>query len=121
MANILVIEDQAELRVLYELMLQQVGHTVVTAKDGVDGLHRLKELPDLVILDLSMPVASGDVVLGFMRSTPELEKIPVLIISALPKAEKIAQQLGADACLQKPVNLDTITSTIDRLLAESSR
>jgi CheY-like chemotaxis protein len=119
MAKVLIIEDQKELRDMYQLMLEQMGHEVATAVDGVQGLHELKASPDLVLLDLSMPTASGDVVLGFIRSTPELEHLRVVVISAHPDADTIAAELGADACLKKPVSLNDITRTVEALIGSN--
>jgi len=65
-----------------------------------------------------MPIASGDVVLGFIRSTPEIARTRVLVISAHPEAHTLARQLEADACLMKPVGMDQVTEMVDRLLAE---
>ncbi len=116
MAAVLIIEDQQELREIYRLMLAQMGHQVAVAPTGVEGLHQLKNHPDLVILDLSMPMASGDVVLGFIRSTPELAGTRVLVVSAHPNAETLAEQLGADACLRKPVEFQEMAKTVNALL-----
>ena len=117
MAQILIVEDHADMRDIYKTLLERMGHEVHVARDGVEGLHQLRSRPDLVILDLSMPVASGDVVLGFIRSTPELKRIKVVVISALPQAEKLAEQLDADLCLNKPVDLADVKKAVERLLA----
>jgi DNA-binding response OmpR family regulator len=119
MATILIIEDQADLRNLYKMILEQAGHKVFAVPNGVEGLHYLKQNPDLVILDLSMPMASGDVVLGFIRSTPEMKKLPVMVVSALPNAASIARDLGADLCLHKPVSIDEITEAVNKLLEQT--
>ncbi len=116
MANVLVVEDHADMRDIYKTLLERMGHHVEIARDGVEGLNQLRGRPDLVILDLSMPLASGDIVLGFIRSTPELSRVKVVIISALPNAEKLAEQLRADACLAKPVELAEVRRTVERLL-----
>lgn len=118
MALILVVEDQVEMQKLYQLILEEAGHEVIIAEHGVEGLHGLKTMPDLVILDLQMPLASGDVVLGFIRSTPEIANTRVLIISAHPEAYTLARQLEADACLMKPVGMDQVTAKVNQLLAQ---
>lgn len=120
MANILIVEDDRDLRNMFKDMLETQGHTISLAEHGVEGLHQLKANPDLVLLDISMPLASGDVVLGFIRSTPELAATKVLIVSAYPDARIIADQLGADACLDKPVDFENLLSTVRRLLDTSA-
>ncbi len=116
MATILIVEDQEDMRKLYQAILEPMGHDVLIASQGVEGLHGLKKHPDLVLLDLSMPTASGDVVLGFIRSTAELADVRVLVISAHPDAESIAEKLEADAFLQKPASVKEIMETVNRLL-----
>jgi CheY-like chemotaxis protein len=119
MAAVLIIEDQMDLRNLFKMVVEQMGHTVSAVQNGVEGLHGLKAHPDLVILDLSMPVASGDVVLGFIRSTPELARTRVMIISAHPNAESVARDLGADLCLPKPVSVHQIMDGVNSLLEQA--
>lgn len=120
MAHILIVEDQEEVRNLFKLMLEQKGHHIEIATQGVEGLQQLKAQPDLVILDINMPIASGDLVLGFIRSTPELQNIKVVVVSAYPEAPKIAEQLGADACLMKPIEMDEMHEIVNRLLGEGA-
>lgn len=116
MAVILIIEDHQDMREMFKMLLEHMGHQVEVAREGVEGLHQLQRHPDLVLLDLSMPVASGDVVLGYIRSTPDLANTKVLVISALPNADAIAAQLGADACLKKPVDLTDVRRVVNQLL-----
>ena len=84
------------------------------------GVHSVDIRQEVEIVDnnINMPVASGDVVLGFIRSTPELQDIKVIVVSAYPEAPKIAEQLGADACLMKPIEIDEMNEIIERLLGE---
>ncbi|MFC1960154.1 response regulator [Chloroflexota bacterium] len=117
MALILVVEDQAELRQMFRMMLEHLGYEVIEAADGSAGLNQLRHKPDLVILDLNMPVASGDIVLGYIKSTPDLANTRVVIVSAHPNAETIARQLGADGFLGKPVSLDQIANAVNQALA----
>lgn len=104
------------MRDLFKLILEQMGHQVDVAQHGMEGMQQLKRRPDLVILDLSMPLASGDVVLGFIRSTPELKTTRVLVVSAHPDADRIARDLGANLCLHKPVSVDEVRKAVNELL-----
>lgn len=121
MATILIVEDDEELQDLLELMLRRHGYEVQRSPNGVDALYQASQhKPDLILLDLMMPLASGDAVLGFIRSTKELERTPVIVVSAHPKGAELAQQLEADAFLAKPVDASTLTSYVDSLLAAAS-
>lgn len=117
MATILIIEDAQELREMLADFVGRMGYEVVQAKNGLDGI-KLAQLhkPALIILDLMMPMASGDLALGFIRSTEGLKKIPVLVASAHPKAREIAEQLGAEACLEKPFGFPELQEKIAQLL-----
>ena len=117
-ARILLVEDDEELRKLWALYLAPLGHEIFQAVNGLEALYLAKEQqPDLIVLDLMMPTASGDVVLGFTRSTDELKDITVLVVSAHPELDKLAAEYEADAWLKKPVNVDDFRSVVQRLLA----
>jgi len=118
MATILIVEDDQELQTLMQLVLKRLGHEVYSSLNGVDALYQTSHYkPDLVILDLMMPWASGDAVLGFIRSTENLKKTRVLVISAHPNGAELAHQLDADGFLAKPVDMDMFTRSVARLLA----
>jgi DNA-binding response OmpR family regulator len=118
MATILIVEDDEALQTLLELALTRAGYEVYLSPNGVDALHQASYYkPDLIVLDLMMPWASGDAVLGFVRSTEELRQTRVLVLSAHPEGRKISEQLSADGFLAKPVEMHVITDTIGDMLA----
>ena len=118
MAKVLIVDDDEELRMLWEAYLKQMGHESVEAVDGLEALYQARFYgPDLIILDLMMPTASGDFVLGFIRSTDELKNIPVLIISAHNEIASLAAQYEADGYLQKPCNFDDFRAAVSKMLA----
>ena len=117
MTSILLVEDDGELRTLWELYLEPLGYEIFHAVNGLEALYQVKyQLPDLVVLDLMMPTASGDLVLGFMRSTDELKDIPVLVVSAHQQVEKLAREYEADAWLKKPVGVEDFRNAVQSLL-----
>jgi CheY-like chemotaxis protein len=122
MANVLVTEDSADARQLLRDLLEGLGHNVIEATDGLEGVKiALTNRPDLIILDLMMPTASGDSALQFMRGTPELADIPVLIVSAHPDVARIAKQNAADGWASKPFSIGELTEKIEVILAAHSR
>jgi CheY-like chemotaxis protein len=117
MANILVAEDHADARQLMRDVIEGLGHNVTEAADGLEGVKLAMSTPfDLIILDLMMPAASGDSALKFMRGTPGLEKVPILVVSAHPDIARIASQNGATGWVPKPVRLDELINKIGTLL-----
>lgn len=118
MSRILIVEDDEQLQQVLGMTLKRLGHEVHGSSNGVDAMVQASSLkPDLIVLDLMMPWASGDAVLGFLRSTESLKMTRVLVVSAHPKAAALADQLDADGFLAKPVEMKTLCSAIDELLA----
>ncbi|HEX8227010.1 MAG TPA: response regulator [Candidatus Saccharimonadales bacterium] len=86
--KILIIEDDEPIRSLYELKLTQEGYAVTTAKDGALGLQAAESTtPDLILLDLRMPVMNGDEMLARMRSTAWGSGIRVIVLTNISKNE----------------------------------
>ncbi len=120
MAVLLVIEDDTELQRMIRLVLEKQGHQVYTAENGVEALYQINaHRPALIVLDLMMPLVSGEAVLEHLRSTPDLCATRVLVVSALPTASQLAEQLGADDLLQKPVEISTLVAHVEELLHQS--
>ncbi len=102
--KILIADDEAEIRSLLRLYLENDGYTVIEAKDGAEALIKVKEQsPDLCVLDIMMPEMDGYQVLRKIRET---NNIPVIILSAKDAdSEKIlGLNLGADDYISKPFN-----------------
>jgi CheY-like chemotaxis protein len=129
MANILIIDDDADFTLATKAILEAAGHQVETAVDGKSGLEKVKgQDPDLIILDIMMDsIYEGFSVTTTLRGTPEYidyRDIPVLMVSAvkkitgerfdLPKEASIAQ---GDAYLDKPFTAETLLAEVNRLLA----
>lgn len=82
MKKICIIEDDADLREIYSRSFKQEGFDVVTAGDGEEGLRVIREhLPDVITLDLEMPVKDGFAVLKELAADPKLASIPVVVLS----------------------------------------
>jgi two-component system cell cycle response regulator DivK len=118
MSKILVVEDSSDMRLIMNDILGSLGHEVVEAVDGLDGVRAaLRTHPDLIILDLMMPMVHGGSFLHYKHNTPGLEHIPVLVVSAHSDYEELARSHGADGWLQKPVRISDLNEQITRLLA----
>src|ERR1019366_3238301 len=117
--TLLVVEDDADIREALAGLLKMEGFLVTGCSNGREALDwlRVSPKPDLILLDLMMPVMDGWQFRVVQKDDPELATIPVLALSAdsTPKAAAI----DAEAYLKKPVDYDTLIETIDRLLLES--
>jgi two-component system, OmpR family, response regulator ResD len=121
MKKILIIEDEATITQLIRLYLEQANYQVLTASDGVAGLElHARERPDLVILDLMLPVMDGMEVCRRIRAWANT---PILMLTARQGEEdRIAGlELGADDYLVKPFSPREVVSRVKAILRRSSR
>ncbi len=123
MSKILLVEDDNNLREIYDARLQAEGYDIVSAKDGEEALVLSKsEKPNLIISDVMMPKISGFEMLDIIRNTPELAETPVIMLTALGQSEDQgrADRLGADRYLVKSqVTLEDIVRVAHELLNDT--
>jgi CheY-like chemotaxis protein len=121
MTKIMLVEDDNNLREIYEARLLAEGYEIVSAKDGEEALAlAVKEKPDLIITDVMMPKISGFDMLDILRSTPETKDTKVIMMTALSQAEDKtrADKLGADRYLVKSqVTLEDVAKVAREVLA----
>jgi len=123
MARVLVVEDSPDIRALVRMLLEAEGHEVVTAADGREGVDAARrERPDLVLMDLSLPVLSGWEATREIKSSPETSKIPVVAVTAhaMQGDRERALAAGADGFVAKPIAEETLGSLIASFLAATS-
>ncbi len=122
MSKVLLVEDDNNLREIYEARLQAEGYDIVSAKDGEEALVVAKaEKPDLIISDVMMPKISGFEMLDILRNTSGLKDMKVIMLTALGQAEDQtrANKLGADKYLVKSqVTLEDIVKVSHELLQD---
>ncbi len=124
MAKIMLVEDDNNLREIYEARLLAEGYQIVSAKDGEEALAMaIKEKPDLIISDVMMPKISGFDMLDILRSTEETKNTKVIMMTALSQAEDKARAegLGADRYLVKSqVTLEDVARVAKEVLGSGS-
>lgn len=122
--NVLIVEDQAALAEVYRVRLAAEGYQVWIATDGHAAIDMARQLqPDLILLDIMLPKASGFDILETLRSHPSLAETKVIVMSAL--AEKVdrqrGQQLGVIQWLVKSqATLEEVVSTIRSVLGQAT-
>jgi CheY-like chemotaxis protein len=123
MAKVMLVEDDNNLREIYEARLQAEGYTIVAAKDGEEALVVAKaEKPDLIISDVMMPRISGFEMLDILRNTDGLKEVKVIMLTALGQSDdqQRADRLGADRYLVKSqVTLEDIVKVTHELLQDA--
>lgn len=115
-AKILVVEDNPSIRFLLEELLGGEGYAVVSAADGRAGLEAARrDRPDLVLLDVNLPVMDGTELIGALRA--EFGRaVPVLVMTAAPDAGRWAREIAADGVIAKPFDLDRVLGAIAELV-----
>lgn len=112
--RILVIEDDASIRELLVELLESEGYVVAAAINGLDGLRQLQVdvAPDLILIDLMMPVMDGYSFRTEQLKNPLWAKIPTVVMSAEANAKEKMKNFNITAFLSKPVELETILRTV---------
>lgn len=106
----LVVDDDLAIREVVSEVLRDEGYDVTCAADGVQAMDALRRAPqpDLMLLDLMMPVMSGWEVLEQVQENSDLRKVPIVIVSAMTAP-------GGHEHLAKPIDLDRLLATVGRL------
>jgi DNA-binding response OmpR family regulator len=120
--KILVVEDDADVRFGYRLLLEAHHYRTYFAVDAIEALSvALEQKPDLMVLDLGLPVGNGFFALDAFRADSRLSSIPVVVVSARdPYENRVrALQAGARAYVQKPWDDEELLRVLAELLAES--
>jgi CheY-like chemotaxis protein len=113
--RILIVEDDHSIRELLVELLQSEGYEVTSAVNGLEGLKVLQtqKLPDLILIDLMMPVMDGYAFRTEQMKNPDWNKIPLVVMSAEANAKEKMKKYNVTAFLAKPVELDTILKTVE--------
>ena len=121
-ARILIVEDNPEVMAVLRELLLRSGYDVQEARHGAEALVQLsaprESLPDLILLDIGLPLEGGVGVLAFLRRTVH-SALPVIVLtaSATLEQEREIQQLGVSAYLRKPASSDLLIAEVKRALA----
>lgn len=118
MAEILIIDDDADIRQLVAIHLEGEGHSVRHAENGKDGIEEAgKAHPDLIILDINMPVMDGTQVMKALRAADTTANVPVIALSAVavPEMRDDMHKLGCDAYVSKPIDFPILLAKIATL------
>ena len=119
MAVILLIDDNADSQVIYSKVLEHRGHACHVAGNGAVGVERARALvPDLVLMDLTMPVMNGWEALALLRRDVATSAIPVVALTARARAEDEAPKHGVrfDLYITKPIDPIQVVNLLEELL-----
>lgn len=123
-ATVLVVDDSTAIRRILQRALQNAGYRVTEAADGQAALAQCRaDPPDLVLLDVDMPVMDGPTALAAMKADVALADIPVLFLTARISGTDVAAglQLGASDYLRKPIDPDELAARVAVALRQSAQ
>ena len=124
MARILIVEDEANIFKLVSFRLKHLGHEVLGAQNGGQGLEVARaEMPDLILLDVMIPVYDGFQVLRKLKADTQTQPIPVIMLTARGHEKDVVTGIegGADDYIVKPFNFPELVARLNAVLARRPR
>jgi DNA-binding response OmpR family regulator len=118
-ARVLVVDDESDIVSTVQYRLEFCEFEVITAANGKEGLEKAaNEKPDLILLDISMPVMNGHEMLERLKNSPELKDIPVIMFTAFSDAKDVAKavELGVADYVTKPFDFTELMGKISNAL-----
>jgi len=116
--KVLIVDDEPNIVTALEFLLKRSGYDVRLAANGAEALEQVETYrPDVVLMDVMMPIKSGFEVCQRMRERPELAQIKIVMLSAKGSEAEVSKglSLGADLYITKPFSTQELVSTINRL------
>ena len=116
--RVLVVDDELPIAKLVELIVRSLGYTVETAANGAEGLQKIREnKPDLLILDLIMPIMTGEELIQEVQGDPDLADIPIVLLSTRQSAR--GYKKDAFPSIPKPFEPAQVKEIVQRLLGDA--
>ena len=119
MKKALIVEDHPDMLEVLSCQLQMLGFSVITANNGREGVEKaLKDKPNLILMDIMMPVMDGREATRRIRSNRETENIPILATTAITKRSQLSEciEAGCNDYIVKPFAHKELASHIEKLL-----
>ncbi|NLE49857.1 MAG: response regulator [Chloroflexi bacterium] len=102
--SVLIIDDDQQVRTMYRLILERQGYAVDEASNGAEALRLLvNQTPDVILLDILMPMLGGEAVLQRIRQMPSLHNTRVIVLTAYPRFQRTTNFDHVDSFLIKPI------------------
>ncbi|HEV3024330.1 MAG TPA: response regulator, partial [Pirellulales bacterium] len=118
--RVLVVDDDEDVLQSLDLRLRMAGYDVLTAADGQQAVARaVSDHPDVIVLDVRMPIQDGVAALGELKSREDTRRIPVIMLSASIGDQQTTRELGARYFIEKPFDARTIMSAVETSLQEA--
>ncbi len=118
--KVLVVEDYADTRTMMRYLLQHFGYEVLEAADGQEAVETARQNhPDLILMDISMPVMDGLTATQIIRTFEGFAKIPIIAVTAYGKSYyRQAIEAGCDDLINKPLDFDNLQPILEQYLTQ---
>lgn len=114
--KIILAEDNLAIVDALTIILEEFGYEVISVVDGSAVKDKLKEKPDLILLDIWMPGLGGRDACRYLKSNKDTKNIPVIIISANKDISQIAKEAGADDFIAKPFRMEDLLAKVEKYI-----
>ncbi len=119
---ILIIDDEADLREMLQFKFEAEGYKVDVARDGLEGLEKLKTMtPDLIILDMNMPKMGGLEFYNRICENNVKPRYPVLVLTARANLEHLFKEFAIDGFMTKPFDIDLLVKDVEAIILKRHR
>jgi CheY-like chemotaxis protein len=121
--TVLLVEDNEDNRIVYSTILQHFGYRVMEALNGEEGIAKARaERPDLILMDISIPIIDGWEATQVLKRDPETRSIPIIALTAhaLASDREKAMEVGCDSYLAKPCEPKTVVSEVARFIGKGN-
>jgi two-component system response regulator HydG len=117
--KILIVEDYADIRLMMKMLVRGYGYEVIEASDGYEAVEKVKQdNPDLILMDLSMPVMNGVTATEIIRSFNGMETLPIIAVTAYDNNYRLkAIKAGCNEVLKKPLDFNRLEPLLNQYLA----
>ena len=117
--KVLIVEDYEDTREFMKFLLETYGYQVIEAADGIEAVDRVKQQhPDLVLMDISLPLVDGLTATRAIRANGADSKVPIIAVTAFGKYHyQKAIDAGCDDLIDKPIDFDVLEPILNRYLA----
>ena len=121
--TVLLVEDNEDNRIVYSTILQHFGYVVMEALNGEEGIAKARnERPDLILMDISIPVIDGWEATQVLKRDPETRGIPIIALTshALASDREKAMEVGCDSYLAKPCEPKAVVSEVEKFIGKGN-
>lgn len=117
--KILIAEDYADIRLMMKMLVRGYGYQVIEASDGYDAIEKVRQYhPDLILMDLSMPIMNGLTATEIIRTFDGMEKVPIIAVTAYGKSfYSRAIRAGCNDVLSKPLDFENLEPLLSQYLS----